>query len=86
VTRYSPLVNWRHEDILAYVHYHKLPMPPIYGWPNGYVCGTHAWPARQYTGSIANGWREIYSIDPGIVREAAEHIESARVFLEGVAE
>ena len=85
VTRYSPLADWRHEHVLAYIHYYKLPLPPIYGWVNGYLCGTHPWPARQWTGSTENGWHEVYGIDPGIVRGAAEHIESARQFLEGVA-
>lgn len=84
VTRYSPLADWKHEDVLAYVHYHKLPQPPIYGWEKGFLCGTHPWPARQHTGSIENGWREVYSIDLDIVRSAAEHIESARRFLKEV--
>lgn len=84
VTRFSPLAAWSHEHVLAYIHYHQLPLPPIYGWKNGYLCGTHPWPARQWTGSTENGWREVYDIDPSIVIEAAEKIESARVFLEGV--
>lgn len=82
VTRYSPLADWRHEDILAYIHYHNLPVPPIYGWKNGYLCGTHPWPARQYTGSVENGWKEVYDIDPSIVESASEKLESARHFLE----
>ena len=84
VTRYSPLAAWSHEHVLAYIHYHKLPLPPIYGWKNGYLCGTHPWPARQWTGSVENGWREVYDIDPSIVTAAAEKIDSARAFLEGV--
>lgn len=83
VTRFSPLAVWSHEHVLAYIHYHKLPMPPIYGWKNGYLCGTHPWPARQWTGGIENGWREVYAIDPSIVIAAAEKMESARAFLDG---
>ena len=85
VTRHSPLAAWKHESVLAYIHYHKLPLPPIYAWEKGYLCGTHPWPARQWTGSTENGWREVYGIDLDIVRGAAEHIESAHRFLEGVA-
>lgn len=81
VTRYSPLADWKHEHILAYIYYNKLSLPPIYGWKNGYVCGTHPWPARQYTENISNGWQEIYDIDPAIVKAAAEKIESAKHFL-----
>lgn len=84
VTRYSPLAGWSHEHVLAYIHYHKLPLPPIYGWKNGYLCGTHPWPARQWTGGIENGWREVYEIDSAIVTAAAEEIKSARTFLKGV--
>ncbi len=84
VTRFSPLADWSHEHVLAYLHYHQLPLPPIYGWKNGYLCGTHPWPARQWTGSVENGWREVYDIDPSIVVGAAEKIGSARSFLKGV--
>lgn len=83
VTRYSPLAAWSHEHVLAYIHYHKLPLPPIYVWKNGYLCGTHPWPARQYTGNIDNGWREVYEIDPAIVTAAADKLDSARAFLDG---
>jgi 3'-phosphoadenosine 5'-phosphosulfate sulfotransferase (PAPS reductase)/FAD synthetase len=81
VTRYSPLAAWSHEAILAYIHYYELPMPPIYDWHNGYLCGTHPWPARQWTGSEENGWREVYEIDYTIVEAAAELFPAAKDFL-----
>jgi len=83
--RYSPLADWRHEHILAYIHYHRLALPPIYDWPDGYRLGTHPWPARPYTRSVEEGWRQVYSIDPSIVIAAAAKIESARAFLGGLA-
>ena len=82
VTRFSPLADWKHEDILAFIHYHKLPLPPIYGWHNGYLCGTHPWPARQWTGDEANGWREVYNIDKQIVITAAERLPGAKAYME----
>lgn len=85
VTRYSPLSDWSHEHLLAYIHYNKLSLPPIYKWKNGYLCGTHPWPARQWTGSVENGWQEVYDIDKSIVIEAAEYISSAKAFLGGEA-
>ena len=84
VTRYSPLSDWTHEQVLAYIHYYNLEMPPIYGWKNGYLCGTHPWPARQWAGSVENAWAEIHEIDSTIVTEAAEHIQSAKDFLESL--
>lgn len=86
VTRFSPLADWPHEYVLALIHYYDLPLPPIYGWPNGYLCGTHPWPARQWTGSEENGWREIYAIDKSIVTAAAEHFPGARACLEVAGE
>jgi hypothetical protein len=86
VTRFSPLADWSHEKILAFIHYHNLSLPPIYCWHNGFLCGTHPWPARQWTGSEANGWQEVYNIDRDIVITAAETIPGARLYVEGVNE
>ena len=82
ITKYSPLSDWRHEDILSYIYYNKLKLPPIYNWYNGYKCGTHPWPARQWTNG--NGWSEIYNIDKSIVVSAAKYISSASEFLKNV--
>lgn len=84
ITRYSPLAEWRHEHILAYIHYYNLEVPPIYNWPNGYKCGTHPWPARQHTKNVMQAWNEIYQIDKQIVEQAAEKILSAKMFMEGL--
>lgn len=81
VVRYSPIAHWRHEDVLALLHYYAIRLPPCYAWPNGWVVGTGCWPARQHTGTIEQGWREVYSIDPTIVRRAARRIASAAAFL-----
>ena len=85
VTRYSPLADWPHELLLAYIHYHKLPMPPIYGWKDGYRCGTHPWPARMGMKSADEGWADVHAIDPSIVKAAAAKIDSAAHFLRGVS-
>lgn len=82
ITRFSPLAQWRHEDILAFIYYFNIPLPPFYGWPNGYCCGTHPWAARQWTRSVHNGWHEVYSIDSSIVTEAARYIDSAKEYLD----
>lgn len=84
ITRYSPLADWKHEEVLAYIHYYDVPMPPVYGWPNGYLCGTHPWPARQWTGSEERGWAEVYQIDPDIVTEAARKFPGAKKFLKSM--
>lgn len=84
VTRYSPLAGWNHEAVLAYIHYYGVPMPPFYDWNNGYSCGTHPWPARQWTGTEENAWKEIYDIAPDIVRAAAKVLPGAKKYLKWI--
>ena len=84
VTRYAPMADWPHELILATISYYELPIPPIYGWKNGYRNGTHAWPCRLDVGSLSEGYQEVYDIDPSIVYEASHVLDSARAFLEEV--
>lgn len=84
ITRYSPMRDWTHEQVLAFIHYYHIPLPPIYGWPNGYRVGTGPWPARQWTGSIRQGWAEVWQIDQRIVRQAASMLPSAAAFLQEV--
>ena len=84
ITRYSPLAEWRHEDILAYIHYYDVKLPPIYDWEKAYLCGTHPWPAIQYMETEQQGWKEIYDIDQTIVENAAQHFDGAREFLKAI--
>lgn len=84
ITRYSPLAEWRHEDIFAYIHYYDVKLPPIYDWEKGYLCGTHPWPARQYMKNEQQGWQEVYDIDKTVVENAAQHLEGARRFLDTI--
>lgn len=66
VTRYSPIADWKHEQLLAFIHYYNLAMPPIYDWYNGYKCGTHPWPARQHTKNVEGAWQEVIAIQPDL--------------------
>ena len=83
-TRYSPIADWPHEILLGYIHYHGLALPPIYGWRDGFIQGTHAWPERDFCDSLEQGYREVYEIDPSIIVKAAAKLPSAAAFLKGV--
>lgn len=83
-TKYNPLSDWTHEQVLGYIHYHNLPMAPFYEWKNGFKIGTHPWYTRSYIDNVMDGWQEIYDIDKTIVIEAAKYIDSAARFLQGV--
>lgn len=74
----SPILDWTHEDVLAACYYYGPPMPPMYGWPRGWQVGSGPWPARQWTDNQAHGWREVWEIDPSIVREAASYFRGAQ--------
>lgn len=82
VTRCNPIKDWTHEEILAFCHYYEMPLPPTYTWPNGFVVGTGAWSARQWTKTTMQGWYEVDLIDSSVVIEAADCIPSAQGFLE----
>ena len=84
VVRASPCHDWTNDEVLALIRLLNLPLAPCYRWPRGFHVGTGPWPARQWLPSIEAGWAEVYAIDPDVVRDAAEHLESARRFLEGV--
>jgi 3'-phosphoadenosine 5'-phosphosulfate sulfotransferase (PAPS reductase)/FAD synthetase len=81
ITRYSPLYDWTHEEVLACMSYYRLPVAPFYRWPNGFVVGSGNWAARQWTGSVFQGWRDIAAIDRTIVLKAAEYIDSAKEYV-----
>ena len=56
----------------------------VYQWANGFQVGTGPWAAREYTGSMHNGWKEVYNINPSIVEKAAEYLNSALKYLENL--
>ena len=85
-TKYNPLSDWTHEQVLGFIHYNALPMPPIYAWKDGWKIGTHPWYTRPYAQNVEAGWREVYNIDPAIVAAAAQKIDSAACFMQGVDE
>lgn len=77
--------DWSHELVLGFIYYNALPLPPFYGWPNGFVYGTHAWHMRSSKGRSAQDvWGDIYGIDQSIVYRAARYIPSAYEFIGGV--
>ena len=82
VTRLSPIAHWKHEDVMAVIHYFlNRQVPPLYDWKNGFVVGTGVWPARQWVGTVQNGWQGLWDINPSMVRDAAPYIASAKEFI-----
>ncbi|HKS50399.1 MAG TPA: hypothetical protein VJS67_00845 [Pseudonocardiaceae bacterium] len=77
VIRYTPLVDWSPEAMLALIQREQIPLPPCYGWPRGLQVGPGPWPARQGTRSTCHGFDEVWAIDPDIIRSAAPQLPQA---------
>ena len=82
--RYCPIADWKHEEVMALLSYEGVNMPPIYSYPNGFRNGTHPIGARPNTTSYEQAYSELYSINPRIVEEMAEYIQSARDYIKEV--
>lgn len=84
---YSPMAEWTHEQLLAYLRYNDIELPPFYWWPRGFLIGSIAmgeWTERAGFGmSDKEVWQEIWQIDSSIVISAANKgLSSAENYLE----
>lgn len=80
VTRYSPLADWSHEQVMAVIHYFmNREIPPVYNLPDGWIKSTGVWP-MQCSGTD-EGWSYYWKVDKSIVQEASLWFESARCFI-----
>lgn len=77
----APIADWTHEDVLAFLCKHNVPMPPIYDFPDGYRQGTHLWPCRLSLGDEQKNWAELFSFAPEIVIKASKYLGGATHFL-----
>ena len=77
---YSPIYDWCHELLFAYLHYNAIALPEIYRWQRGFYNGTHIWAERKVD-NIQQGYSEVYEIDPSVVIGAAEVLPGAKEFL-----
>lgn len=69
--RFGPIAQWSHEDLLEVLAVYSPDLPPIYGYPRGFPCGTGAWAARPRLGSTEESWDEVYHVSPETVESAA---------------
>ena len=72
---YSPIYDWSHELLFAFLRYNAIEIPFIYKWRRGFYFGTHLWCERY-------NFQEVYEIDPTVVINAAKKISMAKKFLE----
>jgi len=81
VVRASPVADWTHEEVLAYlIHDMAAPVPPFYYWPRGFRVGTGPWAKRRPGDGQTRDdmWEEIKQIDPEILESAGRYFPEAR--------
>lgn len=78
---YDIIYDWPHELVFAYLHYRRIPLAPIYSWPDGYRQGTHAWPFRYAKGRTdAEMWREVFGISPSLRKDVSKYFPEVLAF------
>lgn len=81
--KFNPLADWSHEEILAYLQYNQLWLPPTYFYENGFQAGTQAWTEkRRINGHFFETFDLLMSIDPRIVESVRGRLEIADEYLE----
>lgn len=90
ITRYSPISDWSHEEVLALIHYYNLELPPFYNLKRPFYLGTHPWARRKRhsqdikDNTFKHTWAEIYEFEPKTVEFASTLITTAKQFLDEV--
>lgn len=83
---FSPIAEWNAEQLLAYIKYNSIELPPFYKWDRGFLIGSIAmgeWTERAIMDkSELEVWDELYNIDKSIVNKASQKLTSARKYLE----
>lgn len=84
-TVFSPLADWTHEELLAYIRYNGISLPPFYKFKRGFLIGSIAmgeWTEYACLDKTEDEvWFEIYEIEKGLITNAAKHLTSAKEFL-----
>lgn len=83
---FSPIADWEPEQLLAYIKYNNIDLPPFYKWDRGFLIGSIAmgeWTERAILDKTEDEvWEELFEIDKSIVIEASKKLTSAKRFME----
>jgi len=77
---YSPIKDWYHEEVLGYVFYNNIELPPCYEWVRGFNTGPDPWP-KYRTPNLPEkeNWKILHQIDKGIVEKASKYFPLAQI-------
>lgn len=76
---FSPIADWTTKDIIAYLRYNGLSIPPQYfDQPDGFVSGSDSWIELPRYESVRETVEEMledaYRADPEAVKEVGKHL------------
>lgn len=82
---YNAIADWNHEQVLAYIKYNDIELPPFYKFPNGFLNGSIAmgeWTEYSIPNkSIKEILDEIYLIDKEVLINAKNKLSVVNKFL-----
>lgn len=85
-TKNSPIKDWTHEELLAFIYYHDIELPKIYSYERTFnnSTGPYYKMIRKKGEPIENKWDYLYRHDKLRMKEAARYFESAYEYLGGI--
>lgn len=82
-SKFNPIAEWTHEEILAYLRYNGLDLPPIYFYENGFQGGTQLWTEkRRINGSYFDTFDLLMTIDKRIITESRGKLNIVDEYIE----
>lgn len=82
---FSPLAEWNNEELLAYIRYNNIKLPPFYSYERGFLIGSIAmgeWTERAMLDKTEHEvWGELWNIDKNIVINASKKLSSEKNFI-----
>ena len=75
--RFNIIAEWTHEELLAYIKYNNIQMPPCYFWKDGWELGIHAWIERHRLGEypFTENFDELFDMDKRVLLEARKKLD-----------
>lgn len=79
---FNLIAEWTHEEVLAFIYYNKIELPPCYFYPRSWRYGTHCWTERGRLPNFPNdNFDEIMDIDKNILFQSRDKIYLVEKYL-----
>lgn len=77
------IADWTHEELLGFIKYNDIPLPPCYFYPKSWRFGTHCWTERTRLGEypFTENLDEIFKIDKNILFASRKELDVVEMYL-----